>query len=289
MLRITLLNSNDSPAIVKLEGKLLEPWISELQDACRTARKQDAAATLDVAGLSYIDAPGTIALRDLMRRGVAAPGLLAPHCRITQGDRTMIAFADEARPIESPSHERQLARRRPAADLQRSRETSRLARLRAGDEAAYDALVREYGSRMLAVARRMLRSEEDAADAVQDAFVSAFAAIDRFRGGSSLYTWLHRIVVNACLMRLRTRGRRSDVSLESLLPTFDESGRHSRSITSLSDAAPKNLERAEVRAAVCALGLIGFQMITGRSSCSATSKNSIPIKRPSCWASRTPT
>lgn len=74
MLRITLLNPNGLPAIVKLEGKLLEPWISELQDACRTARKQDAAATLDVAGLSYIDAPGTIALRDLMRRGVALTG-----------------------------------------------------------------------------------------------------------------------------------------------------------------------------------------------------------------------
>ena len=118
----------------------------------------------------------------------------------------MIAFATEARPIELPNHERPaLINRRPSALLERSRETSRLARLRAGDEEACDALVHEYGGRMLAVARRILRCEEDAADAVQDAFVSAFAAIRRFRGGSSLYTWLHRIVVNACLMRLRSR------------------------------------------------------------------------------------
>jgi RNA polymerase sigma-70 factor (ECF subfamily) len=135
--------------------------------------------------------------------------------------------------------------------LERSRETGRLAaRLRAGDDEACEALVREYGGRMLSVARRMLRSEEDAADAVQDAFVSAFASIHRFRGGSSLYTWLHRIVVNACLMRLRTRGRRNEVSLESLLPTFDESGARSRPVASWGEPAPQRMERAEVRAAV---------------------------------------
>jgi ABC-type transporter Mla MlaB component len=74
MLRITTLNADGSPAIVKLEGKLLEPWISELQEACRAARKQDVSMTLDLAGLSYIDTPGTIALRDLIRRGVSVTG-----------------------------------------------------------------------------------------------------------------------------------------------------------------------------------------------------------------------
>ncbi len=74
MLRITTLNAEGSPAIVKLEGKLLEPWISELQEACQAVRKQDAVPTLDLAGLSYVDAPGTIALRDLIRRGVAVTG-----------------------------------------------------------------------------------------------------------------------------------------------------------------------------------------------------------------------
>jgi ABC-type transporter Mla MlaB component len=74
MLRITVLRTNGSPAIIKLEGKLLEPWISELHDACRAARKQDASASLDLAGISYIDAPGTIALRDLIRRGISVTG-----------------------------------------------------------------------------------------------------------------------------------------------------------------------------------------------------------------------
>ena len=53
---------------------------------------------------------------------------------------------------------------------------------------------------MLAVARRFMRNDADAADALQDAFLSAHRSIGRFEGGSKLSTWLHRIVVNACLM-----------------------------------------------------------------------------------------
>jgi ABC-type transporter Mla MlaB component len=74
MLRITTIPANGLAVVVKLEGKLLEPWISELHDACRAARKQDASATLDLAGVSYIDAPGTIALRDMIRGGIAVTG-----------------------------------------------------------------------------------------------------------------------------------------------------------------------------------------------------------------------
>ncbi|MCZ6465438.1 MAG: sigma-70 family RNA polymerase sigma factor [Proteobacteria bacterium] len=103
-------------------------------------------------------------------------------------------------------------------------EAALLARLREGDDKAYETLVRAYTGRLLAVARRFLRSEEDAQDAVQDAFLSAFRAIDRFQGGSRVSTWLHRIVVNACLMRLRTRRRKPEQSIEELLPRFLEDG-----------------------------------------------------------------
>ncbi|MCZ6782774.1 MAG: sigma-70 family RNA polymerase sigma factor [Proteobacteria bacterium] len=103
-------------------------------------------------------------------------------------------------------------------------EAALLARLREGDDKAYETLVRAYTGRLLAVARRFLGSEEDAQDAVQDAFLSAFRAIDRFQGGSRVSTWLHRIVVNACLMRLRTRRRKPEQSIEELLPRFLEDG-----------------------------------------------------------------
>jgi RNA polymerase sigma-70 factor (ECF subfamily) len=97
-----------------------------------------------------------------------------------------------------------------------------LAGVRAGDEGACEALVRQHGERMLAVARRFLRTMEDSADAVQDAFLSAFRSLDGFEGNSALGTWLHRIVVNVCLMKLRSRSRTREVRIDELLPTFKE-------------------------------------------------------------------
>jgi RNA polymerase sigma-70 factor (ECF subfamily) len=78
---------------------------------------------------------------------------------------------------------------------------------------------------MLLAARRILANEEDARDAVQDAFLSAFKEIGRFEARSRLGTWLHRIVVNAALYRLRNRQRHPERSIEDLLPHFGE-GEH---------------------------------------------------------------
>ncbi len=103
-------------------------------------------------------------------------------------------------------------------------ESALLARLKAGDAAAYEQVVRDSGGRMLAVARRILADENEAQDAVQDAFVSAFRNIDKFEGTSQIATWLHRITVNACLMRLRKKRRLDEVSLDSLLPAFRNDG-----------------------------------------------------------------
>ena len=103
-----------------------------------------------------------------------------------------------------------------------------LDRLRAGDERAYEELVRTYGGRMLAVARRFLPVEEDARDAVQDAFLSAFRGVHRFEGHARISTWLHRIVVNASLMKLRTRRRKPEQSIEELLPGYLEDGHFER-------------------------------------------------------------
>jgi RNA polymerase sigma-70 factor (ECF subfamily) len=100
-----------------------------------------------------------------------------------------------------------------------------LSRMQAGDDDAFEACVRAYSGQLLVVARRILSHEEDARDAVQDAFLSAFKGIGRFDGLSRISTWLHRIVVNAALSRLRTRRRRPETSIEDLLPHFGE-GEH---------------------------------------------------------------
>ena len=99
-----------------------------------------------------------------------------------------------------------------------------LAALRAGEEAAFETLVRSYGGRMLSVARRLLGNDDDAQDAVQEAFLSAFKGLAAFDGRSKLSTWLHRIGVNAALMKLRTQKRRPEQSIDDLLPKFKEDG-----------------------------------------------------------------
>ena len=93
-------------------------------------------------------------------------------------------------------------------------ESSLLSALRRGEETAFEKLVRTYSGRMLSVAKRFFTNPDDAQDAVQDAFLSAFKALPAFDGRSQLGTWLHRIVVNAALMKLRTQRRHPEQSIE---------------------------------------------------------------------------
>jgi RNA polymerase sigma-70 factor, ECF subfamily len=81
-----------------------------------------------------------------------------------------------------------------------------------GDPDAFGELFLRHKDRLWAVAIRTLSDPEDAADALQDAMISAFRRADSFRGESAVTTWLHRIVVNACLDRMRRRSARPEVS-----------------------------------------------------------------------------
>jgi len=125
-----------------------------------------------------------------------------------------------------------------------------LDRLRARDPEAFEDLVRTYGARLLAVARRIVGNEDEARDVLQDAFLSASRGIDGFAGGAKVSTWLHRIVVNAALMKLRSRRRRSEDSIEDLLPTFDATGAWAESPGTWEEPAHVLLEREETRARV---------------------------------------
>ena len=120
-------------------------------------------------------------------------------------------------------------------------------RLQRGEDAAFEELVRAHGGRLLRVARRLLSSEEDARDAVQDAFVRAFQSIGTFGSASMLSTWLHRIVVNACLMRLRTRRRKPEEDIEQYLPRFLADGHQAEPNVRWSESAETALERSELR------------------------------------------
>ncbi|MBI3864370.1 MAG: sigma-70 family RNA polymerase sigma factor [Planctomycetia bacterium] len=119
--------------------------------------------------------------------------------------------------------------------------------LRRDESTAHETFVWRYGGRMLATARRFLRCEQDCHDAVQEAFISAFRAIGDFEGNAKLGTWLHRILVNACLMKLRSRSRRHEVSRGDQLPKFDECGHHRRSISRWHQPVDEHLQCDETR------------------------------------------
>jgi len=106
-------------------------------------------------------------------------------------------------------------------------EAALIEKLRDGEDPAFEQMVRKFGGRLLATARRYLGSEDDARDALQDAFLCAFRSIGNFKCNSQLSTWLHRIVINSSLMHLRARKRRpeaEEAQIDKLLSQFEPIG-----------------------------------------------------------------
>lgn len=110
----------------------------------------------------------------------------------------------------------------------------------------FENLIHKYGRRLYSVALRILRDPADAEDAVQEAYLKAYKAIDSFRGESSVYTWLYRIVSNQALMKVRKRQRKPTASIEDYLPVF-EAGQHRKQVADWSHLPDAVLETQELR------------------------------------------
>ena len=108
-----------------------------------------------------------------------------------------------------------------------------------GDAEAFGELFRRHRDRLWAVALRTIGNPEDAADALQDALISAFRRAEGYRGDAAVTTWLHRIVVNACLDRIRA----GKVRAAEALPD-DLEARADRGALSTSDTGPAPDEAA---------------------------------------------
>lgn len=120
-----------------------------------------------------------------------------------------------------------------------------LSRHVAGDGSAFAELARRHQHRLWAVAVRTLGDRDEAADAVQDALVKAFRKAGDFRGDAAVTTWLHRIVVNTCLDRLRSRS----AHLTESLPETD----HGISLADPADSLARREGELDVRAALATL------------------------------------
>ena len=95
-------------------------------------------------------------------------------------------------------------------------EASLVARLQARDAGAMEALMRRYNQRLFRVARAILKSDADAEDAVQEAYLAAWRGIGAFRADAQLSTWLTRIVINAAYARLRKMPAATVIPLDAV-------------------------------------------------------------------------
>jgi RNA polymerase sigma-70 factor, ECF subfamily len=216
MLRITPLTSDPPPPAFGVEGRLTAATTEELRRTCEPLLDTTGTLRLDVSGLQFLDDAGATLLRSFERRGATITG---PS-----------SFVGAV--LRAGSHDEE-------SDL--------VAGLRRGDATAAETVVRRFGGRMLATARRIVGNDDAAQDVVQDAFLSAFRSIDGFQGGSRLSTWLHRIVVNTALMKLRSKRRRPEESIEDLLPRFADDGHWADDPRPWDSSADVLLERHETR------------------------------------------
>jgi RNA polymerase sigma-70 factor, ECF subfamily len=110
-----------------------------------------------------------------------------------------------------------------ASENEQNPDVALVERVRAGDVAAYDKLVRKYERQIFRIAQHITQNREDAEDVMQDAFVKAFEKLEQFQGNSKFYTWLVRIAVNESLMRLRKRRTGKLVSMDEDVQTEEGS------------------------------------------------------------------
>jgi RNA polymerase sigma-70 factor (ECF subfamily) len=225
MLRITVDSTADAIVRLVVEGQVTEQVAGELQ-AAHAAHARTGRVVVDLTRVTFADAAGADLLRGLEGQGV-----------ILTGCSGFVAELLHRTPA-------------PRASAPCSEDETLVSRLQAGDDDAFAALVQQHGARMLAAARRLLRQEDEARDAVQEAFLSATSAIEGFDRRARLSTWLHRIVVNCALMRLRRRRRRPEQPIDDLLPRFAEDGNWEAGGAQPKDTTHVLLERRETRALV---------------------------------------
>lgn len=155
----------------------------------------------------------------------------------------------------------------PTPDPHAPSDTQLLADHVAGDDAAFSALMERHADRLWTLAVRVMKNHEDAADALQDAMISAFRRAGDFRGDAAVTTWLHRIVMNACLDRLRRIAVRKadplpedvDRAPELTAPDDPESAAVSSSIADEVTAALGKIN-ADQRAALVLVDLEGYSV-----------------------------
>jgi RNA polymerase sigma-70 factor, ECF subfamily len=121
-----------------------------------------------------------------------------------------------------------------------------LSRLRPGAPAAVEALFDRYHRKVYGLAMSILMNKSDAEEATQDVFLTVVRKADRPQGNSALYSWIYRICVKTCLMRLRKGRRTETVPIEEFLPVFTKEGAHARPVEDWSREVERRIPDKEI-------------------------------------------
>ena len=121
-----------------------------------------------------------------------------------------------------------------------------------GDYDAFTQIVTRYQDKAYRLAWSMVKNDDLAADVVQDAFLNVYRKLDSFKGDSRFSSWIYRVIVNAALMKLRKKRRRSEVALEALGPTFLDDGHHASTVSQWSVRGDKAALNKELREQIVA-------------------------------------
>ncbi|MGH7703050.1 MAG: sigma-70 family RNA polymerase sigma factor [Gemmatimonadales bacterium] len=199
MLRIDVVGQAGDEITVRLEGRMVGPWVEELRRACEPCLGNGHALILDLSGVSFIDREGLVLCRTLLKD--------AQFTNCSPFVKELLMPDQEPSPAQSASSEAAL-----------------IARLRARDPGALEILMERHASRVFRVAFGITRNEADAEEVVQDVFLSLFEKIGAFEERAALGTWLYRVTTNAALLRRRGKRLELEVSLEDQLPTFRDDG-----------------------------------------------------------------
>jgi RNA polymerase sigma-70 factor (ECF subfamily) len=122
-----------------------------------------------------------------------------------------------------------------------------IARLKAGDQTALEAVFSLHGKRLYHVAQRILGEAADAEEIIQDVLWTVYRKANAFKGDAQLSTWLYRLTVNAALGRLRRSKKKTEVEYQEFLPKFRKDGHHLvRPVVDWSDTLEEKYARQEL-------------------------------------------
>ncbi len=135
----------------------------------------------------------------------------------------------------------------PSDDLDAVSDETLVERAQDGDYAAYEEIVRRYQDKAFRLAFSLMKNESDAQDVVQEAFLNVYRKLDTFKGESQFGSWMYRVVVNAALMRLRKKKRRSEVHVDDEDAEFREDDYYVASVPEWRVRADEAAENRELR------------------------------------------